>query len=40
MSLCFTSIGEKPQEAVSKSGEVGIQAVMVILKTVGPCRCG
>ena len=36
MSLCFTSIGEKPQEAVSKSGEVGIQAVMVILKTVGP----
>ena len=36
MSLCFASIGEKPQEAVSKSGEVGIQAVMVILKTVGP----
>ena len=36
MSLCFTSIGEKPQEAVSKPGEVGIQAVMVILKTVGP----
>ena len=36
MSLCFASIGEEPQEAVSKSGEVGIQAVMVILKTVGP----
>lgn len=36
MSLCFASIGEEPQEAVSKSGELGIQAVMVILKTVGP----
>ena len=36
MSLCFASIGEEPQEAVSKSGEVGIQAIMVILKTVGP----
>ena len=36
MSLCFSSIGEEPQEPVSMSGELGIQAVMVILKTVGP----
>lgn len=36
MSLCFSSVGEEPQEAVSKTGELGIQAVMVILKTVGP----
>lgn len=36
MTLCLASIGETPQEAVSKSGELGVQAIMVIAKTVGP----
>ena len=36
MTLCIASAGETPQETVSKSGELGIQGIMVILKTVGP----
>ena len=36
MTLCIASAGETPQETVSKSGELGIQGLMVILKTVGP----
>ena len=34
MTLCIASAGETPQETVSKSGELGIQGIMVILKTV------
>lgn len=36
MTLCIASAGGTPQETVSKSGELGIQGLMVILKTVGP----
>ncbi len=36
MTLCIVSAGGTPQETVSKSGELGIQGLMVILKTVGP----
>lgn len=36
MALCLTTMGEEPREVGSTSGELAIQAIMVILKTVGP----
>jgi len=36
MALCIASTGEEPRDAVGLSGEMGIQALMVIAKTVGP----
>mgnify|MGYP002510229705 FL=1 len=36
MTLCLAAAGEGPQDALSLSGEMSVQGVMVILKTVGP----
>lgn len=36
MTLCLATAGEAPQDTLSLSGEMGIQGIMVILKTVGP----
>ncbi len=36
MTLCVASTGEEPRDAVGLTGEMGIQALMVIARTVGP----
>ena len=36
MTLCLATAGEDPQDTLSLSGEMSIQGIMVILKTVGP----
>ncbi len=36
MALCLSTAGEEPREVVGLSGEMGIQGLMVIVKTVGP----
>ena len=36
MRLCLSTIGEEPQEVGSVSGELAVQAIAVVLQTVGP----
>ncbi len=36
MRLCLTTIGEEPREVGSLSGELSVQGIMVVLRTVGP----
>ena len=36
MELCLVTVGEEPREVGSTSGELAVQGIMVMLKTVGP----